>query len=525
MNNIKKWLVGATASVVLLSASSCKKLEDFGDTNVDPNGSTQVLTSALLTNILGNMYNIQNKLDAGYFAQYFAEPTYPGSSRYNQPKFNFSGYYSGVMMDAQVIINKNSDPATAGLPTVGGNGANGSQIAIATILKNYNMWLITDAWGDIPYSEALKGVGNLYPKYDEQFDVYKSIISELTTAVDQFDEAGLTMRGDISTYNGNVAQWRKLANSIRMLAALRLSKRFPNAGEYAATEFAAALNSPYGHIETNADNFTLTFPGGNYRNPWFATGGSSDNGVSRTYTDLLLGLGDSRINSHASNTNGVPYGYELPVPASGNWAKILAPQFREETSPLVIINAASVVLAKSEAAERGWIAGDAKTWYDQGVALSFQQWNQALPGAYLTTGPANFNTGAGVACCLGANALIPGGTSTPGASAPTPTALSRIMLQQYIAFYPDGMQGWANWRRSENVLDGQTQPPAPEGPYSGVPNLKPTVFNTNSSGEIPRRFVYGTTEYSLNLSQLQLAIDRLASGDDSQDERVWWDMP
>jgi hypothetical protein len=514
---------------MLMAGSSCKKLEDFDNKNVNPNGSPDVLTSALLTNVEANVafpagteaVGISNNLIAGYFCQYFAEPTYPGSSRYNQPKINYSATYSGMLQDLEVIMSRNSNPATAGTANVTSGGANGSQIAIAMILKSYIYWTLTDKWGDIPYSEATKGVANLHPKYDEQQKIYEGILADLTAANAKFDENGVGVKGDV-IYNGDIAKWRKLSNSLRMLVSLRLSKRFPGAGEYAAQQFTAALNDPYLHITTNADNFTVLYPGGNYRNPWFATGGSSDNGVSKTYVDLLQGLNDSRLSQMASNSTGVPYGLEIAVPQGNNYAKILSANNRLENSPIVIINAASVLLAKAEAVKLGWMTGDAKSFYDAGVTASFQQWGVAVPAAYLTTGAANFTSGAGVAV-LGTPGAGPAQSTTPGANALTPTELHRIALQQYIAFYPDGTQGWSQWRRSE-YIGVMAAPPAgtPAGTDRGVPDIRPTTFNTNATGKIPRRFVYGTSDYSLNGDQVAIAAQRYEFGDD-QDSRVWWD--
>jgi len=496
-----------------LAVTGCDKFKDFGNTNVNPNGSSEVLTSALLTNVesyLGTPIGIGaattanpggapnlavSALGPGYYCQYFAEATYPGTSLYNLPQNNFAGTYSSILMDCQLIINKNTDDATKGLPTVLSGGSNRNQIAVAKILKSFIYWKITDAWGDIPYTEALKGTANLTPKYDAQEVVYKGILDELTAAIADFDDAGIPVKGDITTYGGSNAKWKKLANSLRMLVALRLSKRYPGAADYAAVQFKAAADHAAGHITDNADNWTLNYPGGNYRNPWFSAGASEDNAVAKTFTDVMTGLSDTRVNALASTGTGIPYG--APSAATAPGAKIFAASYRTETSPLVIINAASVLLAKAEAIERSWIAGDSKANYDAGVTASFAQWGISMPATYLTSGAANFTSGAGVASIGGAN--------TPGANAATTTKLARIGLQQWIAYYPDGLSGWSNWRRV------------------GVPDLRRTIYAASTSGLIVRRYVYGTVDYALNNTNLQVAIAAIPGGDDSQDAKVWWD--
>jgi hypothetical protein len=365
------------------------------------------------------------------------------------------------------------------------------------------LWTVTDRWGDVPYSEALRGAGALLPKYDEQQDIYEGLINDITAANDMFNPNGGPLPGDKYMYAGDISKWRKFGNSLKMLMALRLSKRFPAAGGYAAEKFNEALNSPYGYMTDNADNFIVDYPGGNFRNPFWSLHVSQDIAVSLTFTDVLTGLtNDPRRDAMASTQTGCPFGLVGAAPIGVPYARTFNPPFSDEGAPLVIINAASILLAKAEAIERGWVPGmttaDAKVAYDQAITVSFEQWGKTVPAPYLTTGPANYLTGTGV--------LTIGGASVVGSSAVTATPIERINLQQYIAFYPGGVQGWSNWRRT------------------GVPNLQPTIFSVNNSGEIPRRIPYGVQDYNTNAVQLNIAIARLPGGD-TQDEYVWWDRP
>lgn len=86
------------------------------------------------------------------------------------------------MYDLQNIINTNSDPSTAG--AAAGFGANANQIAIARILKAYYFAVLTDAYGDIPYSPGFKGNGTI--PYDKQETIYPALIAELKAANAQF---------------------------------------------------------------------------------------------------------------------------------------------------------------------------------------------------------------------------------------------------------------------------------------------------------------------------------------------------
>ncbi len=525
MKNISLKLFTIASAVTLMTAGAgCAKIGDFGDTNVNPNGSATPITAAFLTNIESGLGGIafgtgSGGTRVGIYAQTIAETQYTDASLYSLPQLSSGGFYSGAMMDAQVIINLNSDSKTAG--TVAAYGSNANQIAIAKILKSYIIWSLTDKWGDMPYSEALLGAANKSPKYDMQEDIYKAIFKDCRDAIAGFDLSGPEVRGDIVYGGGGLvaqqARWKKLANSIRMMAAVRLTKVYPGASSYPALEFKAAITDPAGYFTSNADNFTLNYPGGAaYRNSWYDIyDGRADYAQCKTFGDVLSGLGDSRQSVFGTNAAFTfPYGLERPaavnfdqVVSNGNYSKVLVPAQRAQNSPGVLISAAHVLLAAAEGVQRGWTAGvatlpTAKQLYEAGITMGFGQWGLTVPGTYLA-GPANYNTGVGVPGNVGANSY---GSIPATQNAGTATELERIALQYWIASYPGGNEGYANWRRT------------------GIPKLSPTTFASNSSKQIPRRFVYGTDEYSLNPAQLNVAIGRL-SGGDTQDGRVWWDKP
>ncbi len=478
-----KFLSLAAIVAVMAGANGCKKLEDFGDTNINPNTTPLPVTAALLTNVESGIGGFASQTRGGLYCQYFSETQYTDVSLYSLPQLDFDGIYAASLMDCQNIINQNSNESTKLYAAQSGSNAN--QIAAAKILKSYIMWTITDRWGDAPYSEALKGTANLYPKYDKQEDIYKAILKDLKDAVAGFD-GGTALKGDI-LFSGNNASWKKWANSLRMLVSLRLSKQYPAPGGFAATEFAAALADASGSISTNTDNVVLNYPGGGYRNPWFLLyDGRNDFAVSSTFTTLLANLGDNRISAMASSTVGFPYGLTRDQAvafgdANTNYAKILPASRRTETSPYVALSAAQVLLARAEAAERGWTTETAATLYAQGIAASFNQWGVTMPGAYMSAPNVDYANTAN-------------------------TKLQKIGTQRYIATYPDGIQGWSEWRRT------------------GVPALTPTVNASNASKQIPRRYTYGTRESSLNPASLAAAIAAM-SGGDTQDSRVWWDKP
>lgn len=473
---------------------------DFGDQNVSPNGAPAPLTSALLTEaILGVppttatgalLEGVGGRLtvldpEPRLFVQYWSESQYPENSQYATTFADWARYYSVTLQDLQTIIDYNTDEATKA--TVTQVGSNNNQLAVARILKAYMFSVITDRWGDVPYFGALKK--NTQVQYDPQQAIYADLFKELKEAGAQFDNGASFGTADI-IYNGNATQWKKFANSLRMILAMRLTKVDPTT---ARNEFTLAYNDAAGYISTNADNATVKFTDVNqFRNPDNALfDGRSDYGVSDVLVNKLKALSDPRLPAYATpaengDYKGLPYGlsrdllidytndnpdYALPS------AKVLA-----KTQPSYIISAAQMLLTKAEAAARGWITADATTAYNDAIRASWEQW-----GVYDAAKFTAYTTSAAVAPTAG-------------------NILAKIGDQRWIALYPNGQEAWFEWRRT------------------GYPDLKPTPYAVNASKQIPRRYGYPNTEPTLNAGAYTEAVTRLTNGDKT-DSRVWWDKP
>lgn len=478
-NSIKLFIT--TASLVGVVLVSCKKgFSDFGDLNRNPNETTIPVTTALLTNaeaILGG-FGWGNAFDiaGGLYGQYFSETQYTDQSRYAPPTVNWDPYYAGALYDLQNIINVNTNPETKDVAAL--SGTNNNQIAIARILKVYYFMQLTDAYGDIPYKEALKGKGVL--AYDKQEVIYPDLINELKAGVAQFDN-GTTVKGDI-VYSGNTIKWKKLANSLRAIIAVQMSKSNASLGK---TEFSAAISA--GVIENNTDNFQINYPGGNYRNPlyvYYNVTQRFDYATSKTITDKLQALNDPRINVFASSTVGFPYGLSRDQAisfstANPNWSLVMASSFRTETSPVYLLTAANVFFARAEAAYLGWTSESPAGMYSAGITAALSQWgiSSTSIAAYL---------------------------AQPGVVYNPATALQQIAEQAWLSYFP-GTGGWQIWRRT------------------GYPQLIPAPGITT----IPRRLPYGPNEQLYNPENYQAAASQYSIGGvaNSQFGRVWWDKP
>lgn len=417
---------------------------DFGDINKNPNASETPLTSALLTQTLANMGNASANAGQSLYCQYISETLYTDLSRYSvYYGGDYIGMTSGRLKDIQNIIDLNTDPATAGIAAL--NGSNNNQIAIARILKVYHYAILTDRYGDVPYFEAF--TADTQPKYDKQEDIYKDFFKELREAVAQFDNLG-AVKGDI-LFNGDNQSWKRFANSWRLILALRISKADPALG---TAEFNDALTSDGGVVSSNAENIKLFFPGGAFKNTVFTLGG--DYAVSKTVADYLYNYNDRRATIYGHpNFDGFPYGLSrndaVVVKDLIDESLVMADPYRQEAGTFVFVSYADVQLARAEAAARGWTAEDEVTLYDEGVKASWEQWGVFDQTAYDTYKLLNL-----------------GGASM----------LETICIQRWLTLYPNGVQGWAEWRRT------------------GLPVLVPAPDPINESKQIPRRFIYSSND-------------------------------
>lgn len=480
--NIKNMIYVTAMSGSLIFASSCDKV-DFGDTNVNPNATTEPITSALLTQALSSIgatsWGDGLSSIAGYYSQFYTETQYTETSRYAKLTANWDGLYAGYLYDLQNIINYNSDPATAEKAVL--NGSNANQIATARIAKAYFFWQITDLWGDIPYFEALKGGQGRIP-YDPQEAIYADLMKELREAVDQFDN-GLAVKGDI-LFSGNIAAWKRFANSIRLQMALQISKGDANLGK---TEFVSALSHPAGVIDDNSENAALAYPGGNYLNPfnsYYNVTKRDDFGVTSSILDRMNGNGDLRNSKVASSTVGFPYGLTRDAAvafsnSNTNFARPMAAGNTPSTASVPVVTAAHVYLARAEAAQLGWTSENVEEMYEAGIAASWAEFGINNPGSlanYLAD--ADINLGSG---------------SVP----------EKIAIQRWFAYYPNGWKAWNITRKN------------------GFPALAPAP----GLASIPVRFNYGTNEPQLNPENYAAAAAKFSANgeENSMYAPVWWD--
>lgn len=495
-----------TASVLL--ATGCTK--DFEEINENPNDPIVVPTSTLLTSAQkGLMDNTWDEWFNGrrgnQLAQYWASNQYSAESRYqfrtgvtNNSWTLFyagggsSGVYEGMggLMELQQIINLNQESPGDNLSS----GSPANQIAAARIMKVWAYQNMTDCWGPIPYSQALKPSEFTFPGYDSQRDIYLSLLTELQEAVAQID-AGGSISGD-NIYGGNMAQWAKFANSLRMRVALRMSET-EDAG-VAQTHFEEAAQNCF---TSNADNALYNYSGAgldnNPQNEDFKT--RNDFAASNVMLDnVMVPLNDPRIPTFfAPTVNGGNYVGEVYGLSEANAAITVNDDISQRSAlvlaadfPGIYLDYAQVEFMLAEAAGLGWAVpgGGEQAHYEAGITASIQWWADK---AGITLGGSD----------------ISDYIAQPGVAYVAGDWSGVLGKQKWIALYMQGIQGWCEARRLDfNFL----QAPA-DGP------LAPT-----GSSIIPLRMEYPLDEQTLNGNSYSNGVS-LLGGADALSTPLWWD--
>src|SRR5262245_9582563 len=336
---------------------------DITDINQNPNGPTDVPPPSILPNVIQTLVGTVNGVNSlnvrggGLWVQYYSEIQYRDEDKYLVRSGTSGGWglYNGAVEDIQRMLVKGQT----------NNTPNWS--AVSRVLKSYTFRVMTDAMGDIPYTDALKGDTVLHPTYDSQQSIYNALFTELGQANSEFDLAPGAVgfsTGDLM-YGGDMAQWKKFANSLRLRLAIHLSQVDATKG---ASEAAAAVAG--GVFTSNADNAELLYLASSpNRNPIYNDvhqSGRDDYGMSKTFVDSLTSWADPRlpvfaqINPDNTGYKGLPNGLNdgqgsgstYPLSSISRYGA-----FWRETpnAPMELLTYSEVLFLEAEAAERGWI--------------------------------------------------------------------------------------------------------------------------------------------------------------------------
>ncbi|OKL40396.1 SusD/RagB family nutrient-binding outer membrane lipoprotein [Pontibacter flavimaris] len=457
--------------VLMLAGLLFGGCNDFADDiNVNPNKPSVASGTQLIANAEFYLPGLNSAPQGEFFSQHLAETLYPGASLYNTVNFNYYGLYSGPLMNLETVLNTDDLDAK--------EGPVNNQLAVAKILKAYFFWNITDRWGDVPYSEALKGDDNFTPKYDTQEAIYNNLFQLLEEA------NSMVVPGKISNdivYGGDAGKWQKLANTLRLLMALRLSEVDATKAQ---AEFNKALEA--GTMTSNGDNFVYKhLPEEVNENYWYSQVGRQKRlwwALSENLVDHMKPVEDPRLPVFGNkNEEGYYVGLEYGKAEASNESKysLLGTAIWKQDAPVYLVTYAQVLFAKAEAAKRGWIPGGdvaAADFYKEAISLSVLQWTGT------TTGVSELLT-------------------QPGVAFEPAKAIEQIATQRWIHLFMNGYEAWAEWRRT------------------GYPDLSAA----SGGKQVPTRQGYPTEEQFNNTANYNEAVQRQFGGTDGLYGQLWWD--
>src|SRR5688572_2046532 len=501
------------AAGLLFTIVSCKK--DWLDINTSPNdlpSSTPNYTFAAGANRIAATLG-PNELGQYWSGQWTQSSTYIITNtifayQFNNTNFDYySGYYD-ILKDLQYSIDgaaKDPDLAFYG-------GA-------ARVLKAYTYQILVDLYGNVPYSDALKGTGSLAPKFDDQKAIYEDLIKVLDTAITILKANPLITAfagSDIvfgSTVSTAATKWIQFANSLKLRILIRQSK-IPGRDAYIIAEINKAAATTEGFLPNGLD--VMVNPGyvasTGKMNPFYETWGYNAAGGAQSLaryprpTEFLFNTlkasndtfrmkrlaypkGGEGVNPEIiSNYVGVPFGISSGY-LSQNTSYIGPSQIKkgEFNRPMILMTNAESQFLLAEAKQRYGasvtLPGTAQSYYEQGVKESFR-----ITGTTAAYGAAAATT------------LLTSGFDLADWTA-SPDKLKAIWMQKWIALTNySGLEAWSEYRRTNFPVT-------------------PPSLSTSPTAPRPLRLFYPQAELASNGENV------LAQGTiDVFTTRIFWDV-
>ena len=455
--------------ISLVLAVSCT--EDFETININPNYPASAQPELLLPGVQREMaYNWGNQgWEEGFtVVQYGARLQFTSGDTYN---WSPSGDpYDNAYASLRDVENIIRDTET--------NEEAQNYYGVALVMKSWIYSYVTDAYGDVPYSEATSGIedGNVTPAFDAQSSIYAGILADLETANTVLTGAG-NISGDI-IYNGDIEKWRKFANSLRLRLLMRISD-VDNATAVAGMAQITGNPSAYPIFESNED---MAFA------EW-----NSDN----DYVGMPNGLDDEAALGYSPSGN--------PDESGSNFISRLGillacracnpEQASATASHTIIMSYSELQFILAEAAERGFISsGDAAMYYENGIRASFAYYTERVAAGGWSD-IANAMQATDLEAYVGQDAVA--------LTAATDDNLAKIALQKWISLFYTGFEGWSEWRRT------------------GMPEVIPGPDAVND-GMVPVRFQYPNSVKSTNSENYNAAVQSM--GTDDINTKLWWDV-
>jgi len=523
MRYLKTPALVALVAAITIGLSACT--DDFSALNEPPTSVTDIEPDFLFTEVLKDdnvNYNwewVDARLFGGWPQHWADNDIGDGLPNYYQPhRRNDNTFWEIKYTD----VLKNLDRAKALLlERAGGNASDSSvrtKLAMIKIYEAMTYETLTAGLGDIPFSEAIQGLGgNTTPVYDQQSNIYPSLLDTLDTYTEQLTNGDATFGTADVIYQGNVDQWRRFANSLKLKTAMRMRYADPGAAQTAVTD---AMGSSLISSHEEAAMIDTEAGGGPDANAHPILAELREPGdksrLGQHLVDMLKAEDDPRLEliaeptaaskesfANTGNPDDLEYGGIPPnmTPEQYNALDLSEASFaaldiwanEDLAVPAHVMTYPEVLFLQAEAALLGWggSMSDAQMYYEQGIRAAM-----TMP-PYDNTGFDGYE--------ITQSAIDDYVASQTPLSNDFETALRQISEQRYIALFSRGDEPFFEWRRTS------------------YPRLDPgTRTNNYTNGDIPRKAFYHETEASLNPENWQGAVDRM--GDPGYNGEMWIDQ-
>jgi hypothetical protein len=504
---------------LLFSTGACKK--EFSDINVDPNNPTTADITLVLPSgqsfvsfIVGGQYNVIGEILSQQLGIPAGGNQYRTWDQYNIPSSTFDGrqfqgLYAGSQEDFQYVITQGTAQQEWRL------------VGIAKILKAHSFQVLTDLYGDIPFSEALQGTANLTPKYDKQQDVYTGIQALLDDGINDIRKATGRFPGSADlNYAANndagMSKWIRLANTLKLRSYIHISTKDPVAAAAGIKALYAANGGASGFMQA-ADSYQyINTSASATENPFYQTNFRLQNNlaISSTIGNLMTTLNDPRrpvffldadLFVEPGQATPYPLNYTFPGAATavnrvsypGTWfigsafsnagalgstyTGISATDAAAKARPTLLLTYEESLFLRAEAAVQGWASGEnAQSLYEAAITASLTRYGVATNATTYVASP-------GVSFA---------------AAATNADKLKLISTQKYISFFAtNGAEAWTEVRRTAN------------------PTLKSPITNVLGPNVFVRRLPYVDSELLRNPN---VAATGITPG--NLTTSVWWDI-
>jgi hypothetical protein len=514
--------------------SSCKK--DLEKLNENPNRPAVVDPEYLLNSSIFNTMNLfGGAMRREVFSHYSNYVSVGGGQlqRYgNFPSSNNNywrtAYVSCLQPLHQIQLN------------FGENSVYKNRVAIAKILECYVYSEIVAIWGSVPRSQALNGT-DIVP-YDKEEDIYYSLMDDLKTAASSITANGDTYKASSDAiYSGNLTNWIKFANTLRLRLALRISNPAPNGNPSRAQQVATDVMSNEAATISSLNETARSY-WGTTSTTWSyfydynvfkqSTNLASLNVVEESLVQHMLPYGDPRLKVYAKpasqgpmvgqywgqpKTTALPTGVSMPNNPHANRSQLDYSQvgdfFSKPDAEYVFLSYEEACFLKSEAALKGW--GGSKSpdqYYVQGITGSMQKYGipQADITAYLAKPGIQWNTAVDT---TGRGAQFTDYLGITTSAILTPGTYRQIVMQEWLALFYNGLDAWNLIRRTQELEFP---------PHFNPDGTSPTV--AWGFAYIPQRLQYPDIEYQVNPDELNKALTWLG-GPDRLDTKLWFALP